>query len=114
TQVGTTLSIFSVSGNAAEERFENVAGNSAPAATEHFAKNIEWIVKSSSKSPALFKGCVTESVVSGAFVPIHQHVVSFTEFLKLLLRVRIVRIFVRMKFNGQFAISSFDFFARCR
>jgi len=51
----------------------------------------------------LGKGGVAETVVGGALVRVHQHVVGFAKLLEFFLRVRVVRIFVRMIFYREFA-----------
>src|SRR5205823_5164203 len=93
----------------AEESFENGSADSAAGAAENFAEDIERIVEAAADSTALLKRGVTESIVSGAFVRIHQHVVGFAQLLEFFLGVRVVRIFVRMKLDREFAISAFDF-----
>jgi hypothetical protein len=113
TQIRAPLSIFGMTGDSAKERFENAAANSAPSsAAENFAENIERIVKRTAKTATLFKGSVTEAIVCGAFVRIHQNVVGLTQLLKFLFGMRVVRIFVRMKFDREFAIRAFDLLFR--
>src|SRR6266550_4534726 len=93
---------------AAKERLENSAAK--PPAAEHFAEDFERIMETAAAETgtALRERGVTEAIVRRAFVWIHQDVVRFAQFFKFFLGVRIVRIFVRMKFNGEFAIGAFD------
>ena len=100
-----------MAGHAAEKSLENSAADSS-GATENFAENIERIVKSAAKTPALLKRGVSETIVSGALVGIHQDVVGFAELFKFFFGVRIVRIFVRMKLHCQPAISTLNLFGR--
>jgi len=106
TQIRATLSIFALAGHAAEKCFEDAAGNPSSSAAKNFAKNIERIVKSAAKSPALLERGVTKTIVSGAFIRIHQHIIGFAELFEFLFGVRIARIFVRMKFYGELAIGT--------
>ena len=55
---------------------------------------------------------MAEAIVGRAFVGIHQDVIGFAEFLEFLLGVRVVRVFVRMKFDRELAIRALDFFRR--
>ena len=48
------------------------------------------------------------AIVGGAFVDIHEDVIRFAELLELLFGVRVVRIFVRMKFDRQLPIRALD------
>ncbi len=114
TQIGAALSIFALSGHAAEECFENTSADSSAAATEDFAENIERIVEPAAESAALFERRVTEPVVGGAFVSVHQHVVGFAKLLEFLFGVWVVRIFVGMKFDRELAIGALDLIARRR
>jgi hypothetical protein len=63
--------------SAAEERLKNSAANSA--AAEYFSEYFEWIMKSAATEtgPALRERGVTEAIVGGAFVWIHQNIVRF-------------------------------------
>ncbi len=61
---------------------------------------------------ALREGGVTVAIVGGAFVRIHQHVVGFAEFLEIFFRLGVARIFVRMKFDREFAVRALDFLFR--
>ena len=66
------------------------------------------------ETAALSERGVTKAIVGRAFVVIHQDIVGFAEFFEFLFRVRIVRIFVRMKFDREFAIGALDFLRRAR
>src|SRR6266404_2509044 len=110
TQIGAPLAIFPMSADATEKGFENVPADSS--AAKDLAKNIERIVEPSAKSPALLESGVTKTVVSGAFVAVHQHIVSLAKLLELFFSVRVVRILIRMKFHSQLAISALDLFNR--
>jgi hypothetical protein len=44
------------------------------------------------------------AVVRGALIIVHEHFVSFAEFLKFFFRVRISRVLVGMKLYREFAI----------
>ena len=103
------MSIFAPPGDTTEKRFKNSAANST-AAAENFTENIERIVKSAAKTSALLKGGVTKAIVSGALVPIHQDVIGLTQLLEFFFGVGVVRIFIGMKFYGEFAISALDLF----
>ena len=106
TQIRATLSIFAVSSDAAKKGFENSAANAA--AAENFTEDIEGIVKSAAKTSTLLKRGVSEAIVSGAFVRIHQDVVGLTQFFEFFFGVRVIRVFIRMKFYRELAISAFD------
>ncbi|MDB6148377.1 MAG: DnaJ, partial [Spartobacteria bacterium] len=75
-------------------------------------KNIEGIVKISSSTGALAKGSVPETVIGGALIPVHQHIVGFAEFLEFFLGVRIAGILIGMVLNGKLAIGTLDLFGR--
>ena len=60
---------------------------------------------------ALGKGGVAVAIVGGAFLFVHQDVVGFAELLEFLFRVRVVRIFVGMKFDRELAIGALDLVA---
>src|SRR4029077_4322073 len=110
TQIRAALSVFAMPCDATKKGFENVPTDST--ATKNLPKDIERIVESPTKSPALFEGGVTEAVVGSAFVTVHQHIVSLAELLELFFGVRIVRIFVRMKFHRELAIRALDLLGR--
>ena len=61
---------------------------------------------------ALGEGGMAKAIVGRAFLIVHQDIVGFAEFLEFLFRVRVVRIFVGVKFDRELAISAFDFLAR--
>jgi hypothetical protein len=107
TQIGTALPFVSATDSTAtKETFENPA----TASSENLAKNIEWIVEPAAKSAsALRKSGMPVPIVSGALIGIYQHIIGFAELLKSFLGVRIIRIFVRMEFNREFAIGTLDF-----
>src|SRR5262249_54778564 len=107
TQIGTALPFVGAPNSAATKKtFENPA----TAASKNLAENIEWIVKSAAKPGAsMRKSGVSVAIVSGALIGIDQHIVGFPELLKSFLGVRIIRIFVRMEFNREFAIGALDF-----
>ena len=108
TQVRAALSIFGPAAHSAEEGFENSAANSTRA--KDFPENIEGIMKTAAESAALLERGVTEAIVSGAFVRIHQDVVSFAKLLEFFFSVRVVRVFVGMKFHRELAIGALYFF----
>src|SRR5207302_1288115 len=78
------------------------------AAAENFTENVERIVKPAAKTSALLKRGVTETVVGGALVRIHQDVVGLTELFEFFFGVGVIRIFIRMKLYRELAISAFD------
>ena len=51
------------------------------------------------------------AIVGGAFLFVHQDVVGFAELLEFLFRVRVVRIFIGMKFDRELAIGALDLIA---
>ena len=51
------------------------------------------------------------AIVGGALLVVHEDVVGFAEFLEFLLRVRVVRIFVGMKFDRELAVGALDLLA---
>ena len=61
--------------------------------------------------PALGKSGVPVAIVGGALLFVHQDVVGFAEFLEFLLGVRVVGIFIRMKFDREFAVGALDLVA---
>ena len=66
-----------MTGDSAKECFKNAAADSASTtAAENFAENIKRIVKPAAKTATLFKRSVTEAIVSGPFVRIHQDIVG--------------------------------------
>jgi hypothetical protein len=102
------LAIFSARASAPEECLENSAAESASA--KHFAENVEWIVEPTETRTTRGKGSVAEAVVGGAFIRIHQDIIGFPKLLKFFLGMRIVRVFVRMKLDGESAIGAFNLF----
>ncbi len=52
--------------------------------------------------------CVAEPIVGSAFVRVHEDIVRFAQFLELFFGVRIVRIFIWMKLDREFAICALD------
>ena len=54
---------------------------------------------------------MTVAIVGRALCPIHQDVVGFAEFFEFFFRVRVVRIFVGMKFDRELAIGALDLLA---
>src|SRR4029434_3840647 len=106
TKVRPALSLSGVLAGAPEECLENSAAESAPA--KDFAENIEWIMDTTETSAARGKGTVAEAVVGGAFIRIHENIISFPKLLEFFLGMRIVRVFVRMKLDGESAISAFN------
>ena len=107
TQVASTLAAVGL-GRAAEKGLEN----SAPAAcaAENFAKDIEWIVESAAAA-ALGEGGMSITIIGGAFLFVDEDVVSFAELLEFLFRVRVVGIFIGVKFDRELAIRALDFIA---
>ena len=61
---------------------------------------------------ALVKCRMAMLIVQPAFLRIAQNLVSLAEFLELFLGCFIARIFVRMKFHGEFAVRLLDFLGR--
>src|SRR5438034_10225530 len=55
------------------------------------------------------KRSVTEAIVGGALLGIHQNIVGLAEFFELFFGMRVVRIFMRMKLHGELAVSALDF-----
>ena len=55
------------------------------------------------------KGIVAEAIVGGAFIRIHEDVISFPKLLEFFFGMRIVRVFVRMKLDGESAIGALNF-----
>ena len=51
---------------------------------------------------------VAETIVGRALVGVHQDIVGFAEFLEFFFGVRVVRIFIGMKFDRELAIGAFD------
>src|SRR5205823_5574704 len=107
TQIRATLSIFATGGDSAKKRFKNAAANPSSAAKD-FPENVERIVKAAAETATLLKGSVTKAIVGGALVHIHQDVVGLAQLFEFFLGVRIVRIFVGMKFYRELAISALD------
>jgi hypothetical protein len=109
TQIGPALAPFAIGRRpAAKKSLENSAPSSS---AEDFPENIERIMETSTASgTALSESGVPEAIVSRALIGIDQDVIGFAEFLKFFLRVRIVRIFVRMKFHGELAIGALHLF----
>ena len=103
-KIGTAVPIFAAATPAAaKKRFKYSA-----AAAKDFTKDIEGIMKPATGSGALGKGSVAKAIVGRALIGIHQDVVSLAEFLEFLLGVRVVRVFVRMKFDRELAIGALD------
>src|SRR5207237_8347924 len=100
TYIRTTCSIFAMPGDTTEKRFKDSAADST-ATTENFAENIEWVVKPATKTSALFERGMTEPIVSGALVRIHQDVVGLAQFLEFFFGVRVVRVFIGLNFYGE-------------
>src|SRR5439155_16812322 len=83
------------------------AANSSTAA-EDVAENAQRVVAAAAETATLFKGSVTKAIVGGALVRIDQDVVGLAQLFHFFLRVRIVRIFVGMKFYCELAIRALD------
>ena len=58
------------------------------------------------------EGDVAEAIVGRAFIPVDEDIVSFAELLKFFLGMRVIGIFVWMKFDREPAISTLDFLLR--
>ena len=112
TQIGTTLSILRTCARAPKECLENATANSA--ATENFTENIERIMKPAAAETRTSRGegGVAEAIVGRAFIPVDEDIVSFAELLKFFLGMRVIGIFVWMKFDREPAISTLDFVLR--
>jgi hypothetical protein len=108
-QIGSTLPIFRA-GAAAEECFENSAADSASA--KNFTENLEGIMKiaAAETGATLGKSSVPKAIVGSAFIRIHKDIVGFAELLEPFLGMGIIGIFVRMKFDREFAIRALDLF----
>ena len=112
TQIVATLRLRRVLLSAAEKIFKNAA---ARRAAEHFAKNVEWIMKAAgiaAGAVARIERRVAVLVVGGAFLRVAQDLVSLAKFLEFFLCRVVARIFVRMMFHGQLAVSFFDLLKR--
>jgi hypothetical protein len=55
------------------------------------------------------EGSVAETIVGRAFIRVDENIISFAKLLKFFLGMRVIRIFVWMKLNGELAISALDF-----
>src|SRR5205814_9474635 len=112
TQIGTTLSILRTCARAPKECLENAAADSA--AAENFTENNERIMKPAATETRTSRGegGVAETIVGRAFIPVDEDIVSFAEFLKFFLGMRVIGIFVWMKFDREPAISTLDFLLR--
>ena len=60
---------------------------------------------------ALSEGGVAIAIVGGAFLVVHQDVVGLAELLESFFRVRVVGIFIWVKFDRELAIGALDFVA---
>src|SRR5262245_28695074 len=109
TQVASTLAAIGLGRAAAEKGLENSAATAC--AAKNFAEDIEWIVEPAAAA-ALGKGGMSITIIGGAFLFVDEDVVSFAELLKFLFRVRVVGIFVGVKFDRELAIRALDFIAR--
>ena len=115
-QIGAALPPFTISLAAAtEELLENSAAAASFAAlrAEDLAENIEGIMEPARRRAggALRERRVAVAVISRALVGVHQDVVSLAELLELFLRMRIVRIFVGVKFYRELAIGALELVA---
>src|SRR4029453_16792962 len=106
TQVGSALTIFTARAGASEECLKNSSAESAPA--KDFTENVERIMEPAETSATRGKGSVAEAVVGGAFIRIHEDIVGFPKLLEFFLRMRIVRVLVRMKFDGEPTIGALN------
>src|SRR5438094_4740419 len=107
TQIGTTLPFVRATGAAATEK---TLENSATAAAEGLAENIERIVESAPKTAGALRKCgVSVPIVGGTLIGVDQDVVGFAQFLKFFLGVKIIRIFIRVEFDCELAIGALDF-----
>src|SRR4030095_3630344 len=106
TQIRSALAIFSAPACASKECLENSAAESTSA--KDFAENVERIMETTETSATRGKGSVTEAVVGGALIRIHKDIISFPKLLEFFLGMRIVRVFVRMKLDGEFTISALN------
>src|SRR3981081_257591 len=89
---------------------KNLVEDSTPTATvgthsEHLSENVKWVVEPAAIStrgpgrPA--DSCMPVTIISRAFVLVHQHFVRFAELFKLLFGARVARIFIRMILNRE-------------
>ena len=60
---------------------------------------------------ALGESGMSKAIIGGAFLFVDEDVVSFAELLEFLFRVRVVGIFVGVKFDRELAIRALDFIA---
>ena len=110
TQIGAALAAFAL-GLAPPPKNVSKIPPAATCAAENFAENIERIVEPAAAAAVLGEGGMAIAIVGGAFLFVHQDIVSFAEFLEFLFRVRVVGIFVGMKFDRELAIRALDFLA---
>ena len=64
--------------------------------------------KSAATAATIFKGSMSVTIIGSTFILIAESLVGFTEFFKLLLSFVVVRVFIRMKLNGELAVSFFE------
>jgi hypothetical protein len=60
---------------------------------------------------ALGEGGMSIAIIGGAFLFVDEDIVSFAKLLEFLFRVRVVGIFIGMKFDRELAIRALDFIA---
>jgi hypothetical protein len=105
-QIRATMSIFCARAYTAEKRLEDSATESA--AAKDFTENVERIVKAAETDTAWRKRSVAVPIEGSSFLRIHENVISFAKFFEFLLGVRVIRIFIWMKLDGELAVSAFD------
>src|SRR5439155_4251855 len=105
TKVFPALRLARVGPSAAKEILKNT-----PAA-KHLAKHIERIMETASgeSAGAPIERRVAVSIVSGPLLRVAKDFVGLAQFFELFLGCFIARIFVRMIFYGELAVSLLDF-----
>ena len=91
----------------AEEAFKN-----AVIAAEHLAENVKRVVKAPAPAAGALtrvKGGVAELIVRRTFLGVAQRFIGLPQFLETFLGAFVPGIFVRMKFDREFAVGFLDF-----
>ena len=90
----------------AEDIVENAAASGTP---KNFAEDVERVMESAAAAPgsalARIKRRMAILVISGALLAIAQGLIGFAQFLETFLGGLIPRVFVRMKFYRELAVS---------
>ncbi len=96
----------------AARRQKNRQRTAASAAAKNIAElgeNIFHVHVAAAKTAAAVHALVAETVVTGPFFLIAQYFVGFGCFFKFIFGGVVVRVFIRVKFNGNFAVCFFNF-----